>query len=241
MRHLRNKPVKFANKSVGYASSGRQASIVTLDYDVSMTGTGLGFDRINSERLGKSIYVLAVTNADDSAPWALVANPQWKDYVLLVPGAGGYVWDENDSDCPNLAGGVCIWSELDQAFVMWDFARNQPVQANWGYAAESGYGEYRYGCLPAAGCLQAMNLQSKIAQRMRGEKPKAIFDTLLLGLSMCIKLVTLLAETKAAYDAMQAQARASVQVIATRQLTHQEKMSAVAPPPGHKQPRKAIK
>lgn len=219
----RTKMVKFANKQVGYSKLNRKTSISNFEYDVSFTGTGLGFDRVNSDRLGEGIYVMAVTNADDNQPWMPVVNSAWRDWIILVPAAGGYVWDENKADCPNLAGGAAVWSPADNAFVMWDFARNKPVTCSWGYTPEDGYGAFRYGSLPPKGEVQALPLNATTKAKMRGEAPKVAFTTVLLALSFLTKLVVLVAETAAAFETNVQVNRKNNIMLHTREATDVEK------------------
>lgn len=204
----RHKPYKFANKAIGYTPSNTSPGMEFYPYDVSSFCNGLGFDRQKSQKWGKCLYVLSCADSDDDKEWIPFKPNELNDFVLYPHGAGGYCWDENDEDSPNIAGGVCVYDSAEDKIVMWDFARNQPVLAPWGYTAEDGFGEYRYGTMPSVGVLPYRTLGKAALAKIRGEEaPEALVSTLLLGLSVLMKLVTIIAEAKAAYDAMKQDTR----------------------------------
>jgi len=221
----RNRSIKLGKRVVGYQGTAKASSIITLEYDVSLTGTGLGYDRITANINGssRSIYVLAVTKADDNAAWDPIAAQSWSSYAIHAKGSGGLNYDENGDDAPNLAGGVAVWYPSLSKYVMWDFARNKPVTCERGYDATNGYGAYRYGSLPPKGVVEASLLPAAVLRKIRGEpEPKIAFSTVLLGIAFIRDLITLSREFYQAYHNAQATADKAVMREISRPYTEEE-------------------
>lgn len=221
----RNKSIRLGKKIVGYQGTARSSSIATLEYDVSTTGTGIGYDRITATVGGasRSIYVLAVCKADNRVAWDPIITPGWRDYAIYAKGNGGLNYDENGDDAPNLAGGVAIWYPTLSMYVLWDFARNLPVTCSRGYDADNGYGEYRYGSLPAKGVIEVSRLPTLVLKRIRGEaEPKVAFSTLLLGIAFVRELITLTRDFYQSYHNAKATSEKAIMRSISRPYTAEE-------------------